>query len=340
MEGLLKNMNAPGETTAPEDSGSSGRWGLLRSVLPWLSAAALFLYLFWSIDFGQFISSFYHADLFLYIPWLVFFSLVWFFMDSQNIRSVLHHFGHDISFSKVLSIRGITYFLMIINYSLGMGGIAYLLKKENSIPLKRSMGLMVIYNAVTQNCLLILAGIGCLVAPVSSALMNSIFYMCVSIVAAYIAGISILKLLPARGRIGAFRNMAFIRIFHEVPWTSYCMLVFFRGVYYSTFIIFYYFALRAFHMDVPFQVLTAYVPVILLIISLPVTPFGLGTSQAAMVLFFKDYGTEANILAFGLTYSTSILLFRGIIGLFYSRNISALIPGRVREIKEIVNEEA
>ena len=87
-------------------------------------------------------------------------------------------------------------------------------------------------------------------------------------------------------------------------------------------------------MDIPLITLTAVVPIILLIISLPVTPFGMGTSQAAMILFFKDYSSEANILAFGITYSTSILIFRGLLGLLYISKISKKnkLPDKAAEL--------
>jgi hypothetical protein len=61
----------------------------------------------------------------------------------------------------------------------------------------------------------------------------------------------------------------------------------------------------------------AYLPVILLIISIPISAFGLGTSQAAMLFLFKDYGSPAQIMAFSLTYSASIIVLRGIIGAYY-----------------------
>ena len=81
-------------------------------------------------------------------------------------------------------------------------------------------------------------------------------------------------------------------------------------------------------MSIPLVPLIAYVPIILLIISMPIAPCGFGTAQAAMLYLFKDYGTSVNIMAFGLTYSTSVLVFRSLIGLFYSKSITGLIPDK------------
>ena len=101
-----------------------------------------------------------------------------------------------------------------------------------------------------------------------------------------------------------------------------------------TFVIFFYFAVRAFHMQIPFMALTALVPIIFFIGNLPITPFGLGTIQAAMLYFFQDYGTQANILAMSLVYTVSLMIFRALIGLYYLRIISRFL--NIPE-KDIIN---
>jgi hypothetical protein len=84
------------------------------------------------------------------------------------------------------------------------------------------------------------------------------------------------------------------------------------------------------------------VPVILLVISIPVSAFGLGTSQAAMLILFRDYGTQAQILAFSLAYSASIVILRGAIGALYygviTRRVSGMAVLARREYRRSVGE--
>ena len=48
-------------------------------------------------------------------------------------------------------------------------------------------------------------------------------------------------------------------------------------------------------------------------------------------LFFKDYGSEAMILAFGITYSAMVLILRSLIGLVFIKDISTTSVGDIRQ---------
>jgi uncharacterized membrane protein YbhN (UPF0104 family) len=123
------------------------------------------------------------------------------------------------------------------------------------------------------------------------------------------------------------KNMNLLKVFHEASWRTYGVLIFWRTLYYTLFVIFFYIAVRAFNMQIPLVALIAYVPIILLVISMPIAPGGFGTAQATMLILFKDYGTNMDIMAFGLTYTTSILVLRYLIGLFYAKHIKGLPAG-------------
>ena len=91
-----------------------------------------------------------------------------------------------------------------------------------------------------------------------------------------------------------------------------------------SFIVFFYFAFRAFNIVVPFLSLVALVPIVFFVANLPITPFGLGTMQAAMIFFFKSYTTEPNVLAMSIVYSTSLLFLRALLGLFFLPRVSSI----------------
>lgn len=304
------------------------RTPLWKRLLPIMTASGILAYLFWHIDIQQCLVALVQADLSIYVPWVIAFIVMGFLLDTQNLAAMLRHFNYPIPFRDALSIRGVTYLLSTIDYSLGLGALIYYLKHDQGIPVMRSTGLVGFFNAITQKTLVYLAIIGLLLLSPANSLLQNFLWVCLAVAIVDIIFIMLLKGLPSRGVIRKIKELNLIKVFHEAPWKSYGLLIFWRSLYYSIFIIFFYFAVRAFHMTIPLIALIAYVPIILLIISMPITPCGFGTAQAAMIYLFKDYGTSVNIMAFGLTYSTSIILFRSLIGLFFANSIAGLVADK------------
>ena len=129
--------------------------------------------------------------------------------------------------------------------------------------------------------------------------------------------VAALRLMPDYRFIAKIKRNDLMKVFIETPAAVYLLHTAYRCGFYATFVLFFYAAARAFNMEIPLIALLAYVPIILLVISIPISAFGLGTSQAAMLVLFRDYGTPAQILAFSLAYSASIVVLRGAIGALY-----------------------
>lgn len=67
--------------------------------------------------------------------------------------------------------------------------------------------------------------------------------------------------------------------------------------------------MRAWGLEVPFAVGLTSIPAVVIVAALPVSPGGIGTSQATMVFLFSVYATgassvqrDATALAFGMVY--------------------------------------
>ncbi len=292
----------------------------LKRMAPWLVGAVMLAYLVWRIEINPLLDALSRADVALYFPVVTVFILVNFLADTQNLNALLIYSGTPIPFRDSVIIRGASYLLMIIDYTLGMGSIVYYLKKYKNVPMASGTGSMLFLNYITHISLLIMAIAGCLMAAASGVLtpvLSNIALVAAILLALAIITIIIMKKLPDKPFLKKIKDSMIWKIFIVSPFTSYLMNTIFRCGFYFTFVLFFYVAVRAFNMDIPFAEVVVYVPVILLVISIPISAFGLGTSQAAMLLLFREYGSPAQILAFSLTYSASIIIFRGIIGTCY-----------------------
>lgn len=293
-------------------------FNVLKRVLPWMVGAAIIAYLVWRIEYQSLLDAMSRADILLYCAALAAFGALNFFADTQNLYAILKHSKNEVTFHDTMIVRGASYLLMIIDYTLGMGSIAYYLHTFKNIPLLRGMGLMFLLNYTTQVSLSLMAIAGTFLAvDAPSPWLDRVTVVCAALLAFCIIFVAVLKFIPDFTFIKKVKQNDLFKIYIETSYPVYLINIFYRCVFYSTFILFFYVAVRAFNIAIPFSALVAYVPVILLIVSIPISAFGLGTLQAAMLVLFKDYGSPAQILAFSLAYSASIILIRGIIGAYF-----------------------
>jgi hypothetical protein len=329
MPALKFNVDDPADRKSSVKDEQSGReaevmqlaktgFSYVKRLLPWLVGAGILAYLIWRIEVNPLLSALSHADVALYVPVVMAFIAVNFLADTQNMHALLKGPVENITFHDSLIIRGASYLLMIVDYTLGMGSIVYYLKKYKNLPIFEGTGLMLFLSYTTHISLLVMAITGSLLAVDSnSAWLRQIAILCGFTLAIAVTLIILYKVLPDKGFLIKIKQSVFVKIFIDSPARMYAVNTFYRCCFYFTFILFFYVAVKAFNMDIPFMALLAYVPVILLVISIPISAFGLGTSQAAMLFLFKDYGTPAQIMAFSLTYSASIIVLRGLLGAFY-----------------------
>ena len=297
----------------------------LKRILPWVAAVIILVYLFNRIDRDMFMISLKKADLYIYIPLIIISIIVWFLIESFNIQKLYQYFGHEVDFATMLQIRGSTFLLMIINYGLGPPGMAFYMKKLRGVSALRSMGMFFYYMVVESAGIALMAVAGFLLAGNSSGIQQWVLFLSTILFIFYNCEIIILKYLPPFGFMKKLMTSRFMQPVRESTASIYTRILVQRIGYFMTFIIFFYFAVRAFNIEIPFLALTALVPIIFFIGNLPITPFGVGTIQAAMLYFFKDYSSEANILAMSILYTVSLLLFRALIGLYYLKSITGRI---------------
>ncbi|NLV67181.1 MAG: hypothetical protein GXY14_05840 [Spirochaetes bacterium] len=303
----------------------STRSSYVKRLLPWLVSLSIIVFLFSRIDYVMFLESLEVAELSVYVPLVILFVFIWFYVETYNVQKLYSYFGHPVDYLTMLSIRGGTFLLMIINYGLGAGAIAMYLKRLYGVGLLRSTGILFYYMVVESAGIAFLAVAGFLLAGQSSGIAWWVLYLASGLFLFYNVEIVLLKYIPALGFLRRFVNSSILAPIRESSLSIYAKIFLQRTFYFLTFVVFFYFAVRAFHMEIPFLTLAALVPIIFFVGNLPITPFGLGTIQAAMLYFFKDFGTPANILAMSLVYTVSLMILRAMIGIYYLRTAANLL---------------
>ena len=284
---------------------------LLR-VAAWVVTAGLLGLLLWRTPLSQVVAATRAAA-----PWMVPVTLLMlaaiYVADSFAIWKTFGWFLARLSFAQILIVRGATYLLAAINYSVGQGAIVYFVHRATGAPVLRGVGTILLIMGINILALMFLTTAGLLIAPdvphslyviITIAYVGlAIYLVAVMVRPRWLSSRPIFDVLLAAGARGHLKALL-VRLPHIAALMAYQTVV-----------------LRAFGVRVPLVAAIASLPVVMFVAVLPISVQGIGTTQAAMVFFFARYGTgdqsarEAAVLAESLVTQAIALGFQSLLGL-------------------------
>jgi hypothetical protein len=285
---------------------------VLLRIGAWAITAGLLAWLLWRTPFSQVIAATRAAA-----PWTVPVALLLlvaiYFADSFAIWKTFGWFLARLSLPQILVVRGATYLLAAINYSVGQGAIVYFVHRATGAPVLRGVATVLLIMGVNVLALLFLTTAGLVIAPdvphglylVVAAAYAGLAVYTIAVIARprWLASRPIFDVLLAAGAKGHL-NALLVRLPHIVVLIAFQTLL-----------------LRAFGVKVPVVTAIATLPVVFLIAVLPISVQGIGTTQAAMIFFYARYATgdqtarEAAVLAESLVAQALALGFQSLLGL-------------------------
>ncbi len=220
-------------------------------------------------------------------------------------------------FPLIFLARGASYLLGILNYALGQGAFGLYLQRSG-VATMRAAGTMLFLMIVNLGALLFVASFGLMADgyPGLSRLDLSLLgYGVLLGVALYLVAIWLRPRFLLRYQLLAPSLEAGLRghLWAAGGRLPHAVLL----------VLTYWGALRLWGIAVPLAQGLAMVPLVLLIGALPITPAGLGTTQAAVVLLFSPYVPlphsevrAAAVLAFSLIYYFWGIVAQALLGLW------------------------
>ena len=295
-------------------------------ILAWAVTIAILIYLFTTIPLGKVWEAF-HTAYWWAIPANAVLVLAVYLADSYAIKKTFGWFVAPLSYREVLVVRGATYLLALVNYTVGQGAIVYFVNRSRGVPILRGTAAVLLVMGVNVLMLLVLASVGLLVAldvpPALPPLVLgayaalTVYVVLVAMRPRWLASRPIFDVLLSAGIKGHLQSMA-VRLPHI------CTLLALSWV-----------GLAAFGVVVPVGRALACLPIVYFVAVLPISVQGLGTSQAMQILFFSIYApgttTEARaaaVLAAGLLSQAVAFVIQLAIGLVCMRSQIARGLGR------------
>jgi hypothetical protein len=287
-------------------------------ILGWIVTIAILFFLFRAIPLAKVWEAF-HTAYWWAVPANAVLILMVYLADSFAIKKTFGWFVAPLSYREVLVVRGATYLLALVNYTVGQGAIVYFVNRSRGVPVLRGTAAVLLIMGVNILMLLLLASIGLVVGkdvpPVFRLIVLAayaglaVYIVLVAIKPRWLASRPVFDVLLSAGISGHLRAMV-VRLPHIL---SLMLLS--------------WFSLAAFGVFVPVTRAILCLPIVYFVAVLPISFQGLGTSQAMLIHFFAVYApgtTEdvrwARILAASLVCTAIALIIQASIGLTCMRS--------------------
>ena len=292
----------------------------LGRILPWVVTLGLLFYLFRIISFREMGKALVEAPYWT-VPAFVVLVLGVYLGDCFAIWKTFGWFVARLSFREVLVVRGATYLLALVNYTVGQGAIVYFVNRSRGVPLLRGTAAVLLIMGTNILLLLIFASIGLVVAPDMPAVLRKIVFGAYAALALY----SIQLVLRPRW----LTSRPIFDVLFAAGISGHLRTVLVRVPHLGILMVFTYTSLRAFGVQVPVSHAILYLPMIYFIGVLPIAVMGLGTTQFMMILLLSRYvpgaahdpaKAAAAITAASLGGQAVALAVQATLGVFCMRN--------------------
>jgi hypothetical protein len=257
------------------------RWGRIAA---WAVTAAALGWSFWKTPIGEVLAALKHAA-----PWTVpaiLGTIVLIYLaDSFAMWKTFGWFLADLPFQDVLIVRGATYLLAVINYSVGQGAIVYFVHRARGVPVMRGVATVLLIMGTNLIVLLVLVTAGLAVGGARPPALGAVVGVAWAGLAVYVA------IVIARPRFLASRPLFDVLL--SAGLTGYLKAIVVRLPHVAAVIAFQLVALRSLSVAIPLGTALVTLPVVMLIAVLPISVQGLGTTQVAMNFFFAQFVPHA-----------------------------------------------
>jgi hypothetical protein len=224
-------------------------------------------------------------------------------------------------YRDVLLMRCASALLSLLNYGAGQGGVVYFLRQRHGISLEAGAGAILLATAGWLAVLALAAGLGVLAGAVPDRPeLRAVAWAALAALPAYVL------LAALRPRFLIRRKL--LRYLLAVPPAALVRVLGARVLHLGVLVTGHWLAMRLFDIAVPPAAVLLRLPALLLVAAVPISPAGLGTTQAAAMTLFGDYAAasgeaarQAAVLAYSLSCHVAGVVLLVLIGLVCWRRL-------------------
>jgi hypothetical protein len=291
---MRPEMQAPADSASERRLETSHNLPLWRRILPFVVGGALVAFVVGRLDLAAFLRALGHTNYVGFFAFAMAFSTLLIVADVYATTYVYRRTIAPVKFKELFVIRAAAYLPSMVNHHIGQAWLTYFLSKAYGAPLTRAAGATLIVYVTTFGALFAFLLVG---LPLNHGQLPWLLPT-VAVVGA--GGVAYGGMLLVRPSVLTSRTL-FEPIFETgVKGHLAAMLVRVPHVFFQflgAWVPFFFFGVK-----IPFADALALMPILMFVVTLPVSPQGLGTRDALSVALFSRYapgvGTErASIVA-------------------------------------------
>ncbi|MFQ5514687.1 MAG: lysylphosphatidylglycerol synthase domain-containing protein [Myxococcota bacterium] len=279
----------------------------LTTLASWGLAISLLTFLIVRADSEALLAALRGADLTRYLLGTCAFIAIWLAIDAYILSWLFTRLAAPVRWREMLRLRGATYLLIAVSFHLANAALVALVRQRAARPLAQvAAAMLVLY----VGDLTALAGLSFAASlgsrsPILDVLRPFLGSLALGLIGLFALGVALRERLQGRPFFGVLAALGPADI---------ARLVVLRAGFYASFVLFVWITLPAFQIHISLPAIASRMPVVMAVGALPLTPGGLGTTQAAMLVLFGELADSAAVLAYGIVYGLSLVLLRLPIG--------------------------
>jgi hypothetical protein len=292
----------------------------LPQLLPVAVSAAALYWLLRSVDLSAVVAAVNTRVISVMLPALIAFCAVTLWIEAMSIHRLVARPPASFGIWSAARIKCASYLPALLHYTLGVGGLAVLLRRRTGLSLGEALGLVLLIS--TTDLIVALAaasGSAALLGDAPRLLRTGIIAL---VIAALFAGIALVRLPTPLGVLERLRALSIFEGLRRVPLGRLGELLTLRVLFSACFVAGCASAFAAFDIPAPPARLVAGIMIVALVAALPIAVAGLGTSQAAFLYLFADVAPAERLLAMSLVLSFGIISLRGAMGICFARELT------------------
>ncbi|MFC1889477.1 hypothetical protein ACFL4G_06950 [Thermodesulfobacteriota bacterium] len=309
-----------------------------RSMAAWTLSLLILGYLFYRIDLAQTWVAVVETSnpAALLVPVLLVFVI--FFFDTVTLYQIFNRVNCRVAIAPLLRIRGALTFFSILNYNISHLGIIQYIHNRSAVPHLEGISSILFRNFMDT---ILIGLIGLLGASLLRFQVIPWIVAIATAVSALLIGLTLF--LHYRSERVFAKNrpnlLALTKAFRLCTWRFLCAYIPVRLCYFAVGILLVRTVLRLFDIEPGFLHLLAFMPLLSMISTFPITLARLGPGKAASLWLFTSFAAEPRILAFNLLIDLIFLTAYTPIGLLglklAEKDIDRDILRWVREVKNV-----